>query len=540
MLRNMRIAQRSILFFGSLGLIALLLGSFSLVQLNKLGAISNEVTDLRLPQVTLTGELRRDFISARLYAANFALSATPEQQAASRATSNKIAATFRDNAKKLESLMTTAEGKRLLNNALEAKNKYDTLLDKWMGLRISGSDVEANRIDVEQLTPIGEQTVVSINELVAYEMKLAQNSASLVDSIRALSTNSIIAAIIATLAAVAVLAISFSRSLIAPLQQAVENAQRIATGDLSKPILVEGQDEAADMMRALDTMQKQLHATIDNISDSAQQLATTSQELSIVTNESSKIVHEQGEQLEQAATAVNEMTAAVDEVASSANATSSNSEQANSKAQVGQAKLEETIQTITNLGAEITKTTQGIGSLANNVKEIGQVIDVIRGIAEQTNLLALNAAIEAARAGEQGRGFAVVADEVRALAGRTQDSTKEIERMIGNVQNETNNAVQNMEASNKWATHTMEMVNDLNIALTEINGLIRGISEQNLNIASAAEEQAMVAREVDKNLVAIRDLSYQTSSGANETNASSKDLARLAERMNALLKQFRL
>lgn len=540
MLRNMRIAQRSILFFGSLGLIALLLGSFSLVQLNKLGAISNEVTDLRLPQVTLTGELRRDFISARLYAANFALSATPEQQAASRATSNKIAATFRDNAKKLESLMTTAEGKRLLNNALEAKNKYDTLLDKWMGLRISGNDVEANRIDVEQLTPIGEQAVVAINELVAYEMKLAQNSASLVDSIRALSTNSIIAAIIATLAAVVVLAISFSRSLIAPLQQAVENAQRIATGDLSKPILVEGQDEAADMMRALDTMQKQLHATIDNISDSAQQLATTSEELSIVTNESSKIVHEQGEQLEQAATAVNEMTAAVDEVASSASATSSNSEQANSKAQVGQAKLEETIQTITNLGAEITKTTQGIGSLANNVKEIGQVIDVIRGIAEQTNLLALNAAIEAARAGEQGRGFAVVADEVRALAGRTQDSTKEIERMIGNVQNETNNAVQNMEVSNKWATHTMEMVNDLNIALTEITGLIRGISEQNLNIASAAEEQAMVAREVDKNLVAIRDLSYQTSSGANETNASSKDLARLAERMNALLKQFRL
>src|SRR5690554_4760581 len=195
------------------------------------------------------------------------------------------------------------------------------------------------------------------------------------------------------------------------------------------------------MMKAMQQMQEQLHRTINHIADSSHQLATTSEELSIVTNESSKIVHDQGEQLEQAATAVNEMTAAVDEVASNASATSNNSAQANEKAQIGQSKLNETIATIYNLAAEISKTTEDIMALAGNVQEIGQVIDVIRAIAEQTNLLALNAAIEAARAGESGRGFAVVADEVRALAHRTQESTKEIERMIGNVQDKTDTAV---------------------------------------------------------------------------------------------------
>src|SRR5690606_17212241 len=225
-------------------------------------------------------------------------------------------------------------------------------------------------------------------------------------------------------------------------------------------------------------------------------------------------------------------TVAVDEVANSASTTSSNSEQVNAKARMGQGKLEETIDTIGKLVGEIEKTTNGIMVLANNVKDIGQVLDVIRAIAEQTNLLALNAAIEAARAGESGRGFAVVADEVRALAHRTQESTKEIERMIGNVQDKTDTAVTSMGTSNEWAQSTTGMAQELSTALFEITSLIEEISEQNLNIASAAEEQAMVAREVDKNLVAIRDLSYQTSSGANETNASSQELAHLAEQMS--------
>lgn len=540
MLRNIRISARSVIFFGLLGVITLLLGVFALNQIYSLNAVTKEATELRLPQVTFTGELRRDFLTLRLFASNFALSATDEQRNNNQQVARDAAKSFQDTAAKLNKLMTTDKGHQLLNTVTDLHRQYSSHLDTWMGLRLKGEEVESNRIDVELLTPIGNKAVLAVNALVEYEMELAQETTKAAETIERNSFTSIIIAIVLAQIAVVILAISFSKSLISPIQAAVKNAQRIASGDLRQPIHDDGKDEAAEMMRALSQMQQQLHDTINNIADSSQQLASTSEELSLVTNESSKIVHQQGTQLEQAATAVNELTVAIDEVANSANTTSSNSEQANAKAQIGQAKLEQTITTITNLAHEISKTTQGISALAGNVKEIGQVIDVIRGIAEQTNLLALNAAIEAARAGESGRGFAVVADEVRALAHRTQESTKEIERMIGNVQHETDNAVANMETSNQWTASTKEMAHDMGVALIEITGLIRGINEQNLNIASAAEEQAMVAREVDKNLVAIRDLSYQTSTGANETNASSQELARLAERMNALLKQFKL
>lgn len=320
----------------------------------------------------------------------------------------------------------------------------------------------------------------------------------------------------------------------------METSARIAGGDLTRDVHDEGRDEAGDMMRAMQQMQEQLRSTLAHITDSSHQLASTSEELSIITNDSSRTVHEQASLLEQAVTAVNEMTAAIEEVASNANNTSRNTEQTQAQVQSGQQLLQETVNTIDNLTAEIGSTNQGISRLAGNVQEIGKVIEVIRSIAEQTNLLALNAAIEAARAGEQGRGFAVVADEVRALAGRTQDSTVEIERMIGTVQNETEVAVKNMDASSQWVINTREMAHEVLEVLSRSAELMDQINQQNLSIASAAEEQAMVAQEVDKSLVAIHDLSAQTSAGADETQVSSQELARLAEGLNDLLKQFRL
>lgn len=541
MLRNIKISQRSVLFFGLLGLLTLLLGIYSLKQISNLGTISDELSELRLPQVTLTGEIRRDFLTLRLYAANYALSDDQQQKQLSKDTLNQAIASLEDNTQKLNALVdVNGQGPELLANVDKYTQLYHQYFLTWAQAIEEGNTAKASDMDINKLTPTGAKAVAAINDLVTYEMEVAQSSAQASKTIKSSSTTSIIVAIVFTQIGVIILAVLFSRSLITPLQLAVSTAQRIATGDLSQRVVDKGKDEAAEMMHALQQMQEQLHHTINHISDSSQQLATTSEELSIVTNESSKVVHDQGEQLEQAATAVNEMTAAVDEVASNASATSSNSSQANEKAQQGQGKLNDTISTIHNLAEEIGKTTQDIMALAGNVQEIGQVIDVIRAIAEQTNLLALNAAIEAARAGESGRGFAVVADEVRALAHRTQESTKEIERMIGNVQDKTDTAVSSMGTSNEWAQSTTSMSQELSTALHEITSLIEEISEQNLNIASAAEEQAMVSREVDKNLVAIRDLSYQTSSGANETNASSQELASLAEQMSALLKQFKL
>ncbi|WP_375154413.1 methyl-accepting chemotaxis protein [Pseudomonas sp. Q2-TVG4-2] len=287
-------------------------------------------------------------------------------------------------------------------------------------------------------------------------------------------------------------------------------------------------------------MQMNLRDTIQGISDSSNQLASAAEELNAVTEDSTRGLHQQNHEIEQAATAVNEMTAAVDEVARNAVATSEASRESDSTAQHGRQQVIKTVESIGLLAGDVTTTATQVEHLAGQVRDISKVLDVIRSIAEQTNLLALNAAIEAARAGEAGRGFAVVADEVRALAHRTQQSTQEIEQMIGDVHQGTDKAVQAMQASNERARSTLDVARTAGEALDNITRAISQISERNLVIASASEEQAQVAREVDRNLINIRDLSLQSSAGANQTSAASQELARLAISLNELVARFRI
>ncbi|WP_330214272.1 methyl-accepting chemotaxis protein [Pseudomonas sp. AM8] len=337
-----------------------------------------------------------------------------------------------------------------------------------------------------------------------------------------------------------IIGVLITRLITRPIAQAVENAQRIAKGDLTQAITTDRTDEAGQLLMALSDMQGGLKNTLVEIANASDQLASAAEELSAVTDESSRGLTRQNDEIQQAATAVNQMTAAVDEVASNAVSTSEASRQATTEAEDGRQQVEQAVSGMSSMVVEINDSTQSVVDLAGQVREIGKVIDVIRGIADQTNLLALNAAIEAARAGEQGRGFAVVADEVRALAHRTQTSTVDIEKMIGEVQAGADGAVAAMNKSLTWANNTQTLAQNAGQALERITASVASINERNLVIASASEEQAQVAREVDRNLLNIQDLSTQTAAGAHQTNASSQDLSRLATSFNVLVSKFQL
>lgn len=337
-----------------------------------------------------------------------------------------------------------------------------------------------------------------------------------------------------------VLGVSMTRMITRPIASAVASAELVARGDLTETICTDREDEAGQLLKALGGMQQNLKKTIQEIASASDQLASAAEELSAVTDESTRGLTRQNDEIQQAATAVNEMTAAVEEVARNAVSTSHASEDTRNEAVFGHEQVSETVVSITRMAEEIKGSASKVEFLAEQVRDIGKVIDVIRSIAEQTNLLALNAAIEAARAGEQGRGFAVVADEVRALAHRTQSSTVEIEGMINAVQQGADEAVASMGGSQALAGETQLLAVKAGEALLKITCGISQINDRNMVIASASEEQAQVAREVDRNLTNIQDLSVQTAAGANQTNASSHDLSRLALSFNELVSNFKL
>lgn len=337
-----------------------------------------------------------------------------------------------------------------------------------------------------------------------------------------------------------VMGLWITRLISVPINAAVDSAQRIASGDLTQRIQPGRSDETGQLLNALGNMQDRLKDTIEQIANASNQMARSAEELSAVTEESGRGLGRQHDEIQQAATAVTQMSAAVEEVARNAISTSQASESANALTVSGRDQAQEAVTAINNVNREISASSLIVEDLAGQVREIGKVMEVIRSIADQTNLLALNAAIEAARAGEQGRGFAVVADEVRALAARTQASTVEIESMIGSVRNAADQAVRAMTNSQSMTTQTQRLAEATGQSLERIAHNVSEINDRNLVIASASEQQANVAREVDRNLVNIQDLSTQTAAGAHQTSASSQELARLAVSFNELVARFKL
>ena len=330
-----------------------------------------------------------------------------------------------------------------------------------------------------------------------------------------------------------------SRQITAPLALTVDLARRIAKGDLTVQARSARKDELGDLQNAMQEMAQNLNTLVQGIGNGATQISTSAEKLSAMSEQTSAGVRQQKSEVDQVATAMHEMASTVQEVARNTTDASAAATLADQQARHGSTVVKQATVQISELAMAIEELGGAMNVLTQDSEQIGKVIDVIKAVAEQTNLLALNAAIEAARAGEQGRGFAVVADEVRSLAQRTQDSTKEIEALIVTLQQGTQAAATLMTSSRERTLDTVVLAQKAELAITEINQSIGTIQEMSLQISAAAEQQSAVADEINRSIVSVRDVADQSAVASEESAAATIELASLGQDLQRMTAHFR-
>jgi methyl-accepting chemotaxis protein len=418
---------------------------------------------------------------------------------------------------------------------------YQTVLNEVMGHIVSFSDklaeytglLEQEKTVYQQLHQRAAQVVERVDQAyvaqdLAMQAELKKNSLLIIGSSALALLVGLVAAWIIT------------RLIVAPLRRVIQVAQQIASGDLSATIDVTRRDEIGQLMQAMQQMGAGLSHIVSGLQSGIEQLATSAQSLSAVTEQTNLEVSTQKEETEQVATAMNQMTATVHDVARNAEEAALAAQTADGRVESGQQVVRQSMARIEQLADSATSASSSIESLSAEIQNIGTVLSVIKSVAEQTNLLALNAAIEAARAGEQGRGFAVVADEVRALAKRTQQSTEEIERLVSALRSAAQSSVRQIQSSGELVKLAVSDALQTESALGSIAAAVSLIQQMNQQIAAAAEEQSSVAEEINRSVTSIRASADQSSLAMQGNAASSIQLAQLGVELKGMVGHFRL
>lgn len=414
-----------------------------------------------------------------------------------------------------------------LLNARKTLLKYREHMGQFKELQVK---VEAAQESMEALS---ENLLTSTGEITALQGQ--RRDAEATQSRQTLSGVAGLAMLLGLLAAWLI-----TQQIIAPLRLTLSAAARIAKGDLSQDLEIGRRDEMGMLQRSMQDMTLSLRQLISGISDGVTQIASAAEQLSAVTAQTSVGVTSQKDETDCVATAMNQMTSTVMEVARNAEEASEAARHADQQARDGDKVVNDAIAQIERLALEVNNSTQAMGKLKLESDKIGGVLDVIKSVSQQTNLLALNAAIEAARAGEAGRGFAVVADEVRGLAQRTQESTEEIEVLIAALQSGTQQVVMTLDASRTLTDSSVELSRQAGDALGHITRTVSTIQTMNQQIAAAGEEQSSVAEQINRSVLNVRDVSEQTAASSEETAASSIELARLGVQLQEMVGKFRL
>ncbi|WP_421556160.1 methyl-accepting chemotaxis protein [Pseudomonas kitaguniensis] len=539
-LRSLSIARRAGLGFALIALLVAMLGFFALSNMASIRESAVQVESGLVPKMRLVSDIREIMLRIRTISLRMALDPNPASMPQYRSQMDTRSQDLTKRLADLNAVIDTPEVRTLYDQFQVSLRQYQQGLAQSFVLADKQQGVELNKLLLVDMKTVVDGSGSQLNALADYYNAQINQQGQAAESQYSRSRTMVFGFVILAGLSTVALAWLLTRSIVGPLGQAMRAAENVAQGDLTQTVQVTGNDEVTRLLVALQSMQGSLRSTLQLIRQSAGQMAASATDLNGITDQSSRSLQQQTAEIEQAATAVNEMTSAAEEVARNAVSTSESTRLSNETAREGQHRVGETVTAIQALSSNIGETSILVQNLAEQSRDIGKVLDVIRSIAEQTNLLALNAAIEAARAGESGRGFAVVADEVRALAHRTQQSTLEIDQMVTAMRTGSNQALTSMQSSTQRATDTLILAEGAGGALSQITDSIDQIYQRNLVIASAAEEQAQVAKEVDRNIVNIRDLSAQSSSGAGQINGSSHELARLAVELNQAVARFQL
>ncbi|MDF7793657.1 methyl-accepting chemotaxis protein [Pseudomonas syringae] len=497
-------------------------GSFETLLQKTFDDVSRSLDQSGIDQVKIAGDLRNGMTNFRLVFRRYISIPTAENRQI----------TF-DAADSLIAQVSSARN-QLPNKAAPAVDEALAALQQYKSLMVSISQLMQQNDQIrDSLRQQSVDIVTSTEKLMAGQVVSANKEKD--SAVTQLLTVAVIVLLLGIFAAILI-----TRQITRPLDSTVIAARRIAEGDLTNDLSTTRQDELGLLQNTMQHMTVSLRTLIGGISNGVTQIATAAEELSAVSEQTSAGVTQQKLEVDQVATAMNQMASTVQEVAQNTEDASQAARQASDRAAHGSSVVQHATREISQLAGEVGQLGEAMQRLIQDSDKIGGVIDVIKAVAEQTNLLALNAAIEAARAGEQGRGFAVVADEVRSLAQRTQSSTTEIEALIKSLQDGTGAASELMNASRQRTEGTVALARQAEESLLEITHSIVTIEQMSQQISAAAEEQSAVTDEINRSVISVRDIADQSATATEQSAASTVELARLGSNLQDMVARFRI
>ena len=539
MRKEMTIRVKLLLGFGIIIFTSAVVALTAFYAISSMNSNIVNLLDTRIPQMNRLAEISQAISATSLHIDEALRSdgGTAGRSELSSTSANQKAAT--ESMDKLKATMLSEKEKALFQAVSNKRASYTTVRNKVVSLLSEGKKAEAMQA-LKELTPLRVAYQAALSDLDKYVQEQAKTEGTATLSSARTTRIAIIALVILSLAIAAAVSVWIVNSITRPLDAAVRTADRIAERDLTVEVIGIDGTETGKLMAAMRNMVQNLRDIVSQTSGISASIATSSTELHATAEQIASGAEQVACQTQTVATASEEMSATSNDIAQNCHAAARNAQQASSAAETGAQVVAQTVEVMNRIADRVNATSHTVESLGERSDQIGAIVGTIEDIADQTNLLALNAAIEAARAGEQGRGFAVVADEVRALAERTTKATREISEMIKAIQSETKGAVSAMEEGVREVQQGTEEAAKSGSALQEILNQINAVSLQVNQIATAAEEQTATISEITGNITQISDVVQRTAQGSQDSSVAAAQLASLSDDLSTLVTQFKL